>query len=95
MHQDQTFQLAKAYTRASDRMNANTYAFNNQPKYRGKNLLHSPKLLAEYNDDYAQLFTKVLNEELDKAELRHGSTRPIVVHTSVNGMSIWKVVVDE
>ena len=94
-HQDQSFQLATAYTRAADRMNANTYAFNNQPKYRGKNLLHSPKLLAEYKDEYAELFTKVLNEELGKAQLKHGSNSPVVVHTSVNGVSIWKVVNDE
>ena len=95
MPQDQTIELMEAYTRASDRMNAKTFEFNAQPRYRNKNLLLNPKLLHEYNNSYAALFTKVLNEEVDKTSIRHSGIRLSVIHTNVSGKTVWKVVEDE
>jgi hypothetical protein len=92
MHQDQSFQITKAFTRASDRMNAKTFEFNNQPKYRGKNLFLSPALMHSYDQDYAALFTKILNEELDKEGILHSDGETKVICTDLNGTKVWKVV---
>jgi len=93
-NQSQSFQVTKACTRASDRMNAKTFEFNNQPKYRGRNLFLNPKLMHQYNEDYANLFTVVLNEELEKEGLLHFDEKPKVVCTDLNGKKVWKVVTD-
>ena len=86
-----SFQITKAFTRASDRMNAKTFEFNNQPKYRGRDLFLNPKLLHEYEDEYAKLFTMVLNEELAKEGISHSSEEVEVVCTDLNGKKVWKV----